>query len=180
MFITAWIRVSTTVVALAMCAGVAACSAGVDTPADRAGAPPIGDESATASPDPCALLTIDQIHRATGWMLPDGERPDAALEGDRAVCNWEDLRAGGSVQVQLNQGVGQDGFDDETAQLARSGFGDPVRTEVDGASEAVELADAGILTMLVGEDVVQIAVIGVDLEGVEHRGLAADVAEALR
>lgn len=178
--IAARIRVTTIVVALAIGGGLAGCSSGADTPSDRADAPAIGDETAAVATDPCSLLTIEQIDDATGWTLPEGERPDVELEGDRTVCNWEDLRVGGSVQVQVDPGAGRDGFDAETAQLAQAGYGDPVATEVAGASGAVELADAGILTMLVGDDVVQLAVFGADLDGVEHRGLAADVAEALR
>src|SRR5690606_9867921 len=100
--------------------------------------------------------------------------------GDRTVCNWEDLRIGGVVQVQLERGAGSAGFDVDRAQLDRPGFHTPEVVHIDGATEAVELADSGVLTMLVGDDVVQLTIIGGDLDGAEQRVLAADIVEALR
>lgn len=174
------IRVICVMSALVIAAAIAGCSSSDDTSADRTDASSLGDETASTSPDPCSLLTVGQIDTATGWTLPEGGRPDAKLEGDRAVCNWEDLQVGGIVQVQIAEGVGRAGFDRDTTALATSELAAPATVRVEGSSDAVELADSGILTMLVGDDVVQLAVIGTELDGTEQRALATDIAEALR
>jgi hypothetical protein len=174
----AWIRVTAVVSALTISALVAGCSSGDD--ATPTGATDLGDQTAAVATDPCSLLTIEQIDDATGWTLPEGEQPEIELEGDRTVCNWEDLREGGTVQVQLDRGAGRAGFDGDRSELDRPGCDAAEVVDIVGATEAVELAASGILTMLVGEDVVQLAIIGADLDGVEQRVLAADVAEALR
>jgi len=173
-----WIRVTATVSVLLVGAGLAGCSS-ADDAADRDAAD-LGDRTANLAIDPCSLLTIEQIDAATGWTLPEGERPEIDLEGDRTVCNWEDERDGGTVQLQLDRGAGTDGFAGDRSQLGRAGFDAPETVDIEGATAAVELADSGILTMLVGDDVVQLAVIGGDLDGVEQQQLGADVAEALR
>ncbi|CAN5533256.1 hypothetical protein BH10ACT3_BH10ACT3_08890 [soil metagenome] len=174
------IRVIAIVSALTFGAVTTGCSSSDDASADGSSAPPNGDETAATAPDPCALLTVEQIDSATGWKLPEGTRPDPKLEGDRAVCNWEDLQVGGIVQVQIDQGAGKAGFDHDKAALARTEFAPPETVKIKGATHAVELADSGILTMLVGDDVVQFTVVGTELDGTEQRALAADVAEALR
>lgn len=168
------------IAALAITAAVAGCSSSDGSSGDRADAPSNGDETSATSPDPCGLLTVDQIDAATGWTLPEGERPAPGLEGDRAVCNWEDLQVGGIVQVQVDQGAGRAGFDRDTTALAASEHETPEDVRIEGSIDAVELADSGILTMLVGDDVVQLVVIGLELDGTEQRALATDVAEALR
>lgn len=174
--VIAWIRLST-VAALSVVVVASGCSSD-----DHEAAPTTVPESSgdVTAPDPCSLLTVEQIDAATGWVLPAGERPDAQLEGDRVICNWEDLRIGGSVQVQLDRGAGTAGFDRDRAQLTESGVETVTAVQVEGATDAVELAHSGVLTMLVGDDVVQLAVLGTEFDGTEQQLLAADVAAALR
>ncbi len=135
--------------------------------------------SASAATDPCSLLTAEQIEAATGWTVDTGQRPDDSLQGDRAVCNWEDPTAGGAVQVQLLVDVGESAFERDRTTAVADAVGVPDDLVVRGATAAFEMADLGQLTMLVDDDVVQLTVLGASLDGDEQRQLADDVVESL-
>lgn len=170
---------------LAMLAAVAmlfGCSnEGTDDPAG--GTSPT--TAATTATDPCSLLKVEQIRAATGWDVTVGGRPDAGPGIDPEVCNWQDVRAGGVVQVQLDADAGELGFERDRAVVvaegvAVAGGGSAVLDDlvIDGAIAAFEVADLGQLTMLVGRDLVKLTVLGPDLDGNERRQLATDVAAA--
>lgn len=135
--------------------------------------------SASAGTDPCSLLTAAQIESATGWTVDTGQRPDDSLQGERAVCNWEDPAAGGAVQVQLLADAGESAFERDRATAVADAVGVPDDLVVRGTTAAFEMADLGQLTMLVDDDVVQLTVLGVSLDGDEQRQLADDLVESL-
>jgi len=139
--------------------------------------------AATTATDPCSLLEAEQIRAATGWDVTVGGRPDAGPGIDPEVCNWQDVRAGGVVQVQLD--ALELGFERDRAVVvaegvAMAGGGSAVLDDlvIDGAIAAFEEADLGQLTMLVGRDLVKLTVLGPDLDGNERRQFATDVAAA--
>ena len=148
---------------------VAGCNDGSDTAAP----------SATTGTDPCSLLTVDQIEASTGWAVGTGQRPDDSRQDDRAVCNWEDPQGGGAVQVQLLVDVGESAFERDRATAVADAVAAPDDLVVVGATAAFEMADLGQLTMLVDDDVVQLTVLGTDLDGDEQRQLADDVVASL-
>lgn len=145
--------------------------------------------AATTVGDPCSLLTVEQIQTATGWEPSAGARPDGGSGGDPTVCNWEDVRVGGAIQVQVEAGAGELGFERDRAAVVAEGLATteggatvggsvPNDLVIDGATAAFEVADLGRLTMLIGNDVVQLTVLGADLDGNERRQLATDVTAA--
>ena len=175
-------RAATAIIAVSA-AAFAACSPG----GDRGPAP--GPTSTTAAAtaarpvDPCAIVSVDDIDAATGWRLPPGTRPaeTAHPRGEvGAVCTWEDTELGGVVQLQVHEGRGAQLYAERLADATQSAHR-PVRgVVVAGADPAFEVASEGLLGMVVGDDYVQVSIIGGSAGNDDHTQLAATIAKALR
>lgn len=121
---------------------------------------------------PCDLLTVDTIDEITGWTLPEGTRVEEREQDDWSYCNWEDLDVGGSVQVQWRRGDGRVSFEQRRAELEDSGLGDTRAVDIAGADAAYDVADHGVVGVLVGVHFLQISAIGASVDDRQHLELA--------
>ena len=156
----------TTALCLALTLGPAGCSS---------------NDPDAAAIDPCSLLTTDQIETTTGWSVQEGTRPETAPRTAGAICNWDDGTGEGAVHLQVHDGAAAKLLDERRRSLERRGATRAPRTvTLEGASEAFDVEAEGLLAMAVGDDYVQLSVIGGAAEPDHHRRLGAQVAHALR
>lgn len=175
-------RAAAVIAGISAAATFAACSPAADrgpTPA-----PTSTTAAAAARPvDPCAIVSVDDIDAATGWRLPPGTRPaeTAHPRGEvGAVCTWEDAELGGVVQLQVHEGRGATLYAERLADATQSAHRPVRRVAVAGADPAFEVASEGLLGMVVGDDYVQVSIIGGSAGNDDHTQLAATIAKALR
>jgi hypothetical protein len=112
-------------------------------------------------------------------VLPNGTRPAAVREEAGDVCTWEDLDAGGMVQVQFHEGDAQR-FDRQVRSSTAPGGRPSAPVAIDGASAAFEVPSEGLLGMVVDDDYIQVSVIGATAHEDDHVELAASIVAALR
>jgi hypothetical protein len=122
------------------------------TPADQAGG--------SAAPDPCALLTAEEVAAAAGGEVIRVDGPKAELRGQQ--CGWLVPHAEfGEDLVQLNVWVGAEFYSPEGPGAGMTGF-----QPVDGIGDVAHLwpnlmGHCGVIFMQ-GQVVVQIGLDGAD------------------
>ena len=157
---------ATTALCLALALGLTACSS---------------NDPDEASIDPCSLLTTDQIETITGWSVQEGTQPETPPRTAGAICNWDDGTGEGAVHLQVHVGAAAKLLDERRRSLEHRGTTRAPRTvTVESASKAFDVEAEGLLAMAVGDDYVQLSVIGGAAEPNHHRRLGAQVAHALR
>ena len=112
-----------------------------------------GDQTSSALPDPCALLTVDELQAATGIEFPEGE-PNATLSNDsQVICDWVSEDPFATAQVLVN--VNGASFDDQRASV-EDAFDEPT-VEVDLADAAYRTSEGSLVAMKVGSLFVQVS-----------------------
>ena len=164
---------------LAAAGALAACSD--DTAAPDALGEPVAVEVVTTSlgVESCDLLSVADIERITGTVLPEGEVPDEQDSPPWSICNWEDLDAGAAIQVQVHLGDGRADFERRRHELGSGSVGPTRDIELDGADAAYDDADQGVVGALVGEHFIQVTTIGGAFDDEHHLALAEAAIQGL-
>ncbi|MGK2950059.1 MAG: DUF3558 family protein [Acidimicrobiales bacterium] len=119
-----------------------------DSTATDADAGTTEPDTPTDLPDPCSLLTPEDIEAATGQTFGAGTINDQITNSMQTACDWGADSVFGSVLVIVNE-TGQRLVDPDLAEL-EEGFGEPV-VEVDLADDAYRSERGNILAMRVGD-----------------------------
>lgn len=128
----------------------------VDEPAEEPAEEPIEEPAAEptgALPDPCGLLTTEEVASATGLPFGDGVFNDALSSDRMHVCDWLSDDPFATAQVLLMRG--DIGTEQDSIESA---FGEDV-IMLDLADASFRTTDGSLVAMQVGELFVQVAYI---------------------
>ncbi len=141
--------------ALAASLALAGCSSSTN-PSDTAmSAPPAAGDTANV-PDPCSLLTVDQISAAVGATVQPGKIDAKVSQGGQKACEW----TGGAdspypfVQVLITPYGDQL---DSQRQSAQDSLGDVADVTIPGATGAYSFASGSTIGMAVKGYFVQVS-----------------------
>lgn len=116
----------------------------------------VGDSAASDVPDPCSLLTVDQLADATGvTTFAEGEFNETLSGGDQSVCDWISDDPFATAQVLITP-FG-DSLDSQRASVEEA-FDEPT-VDVDLADGAYRTDEGSIVAMRVGALFVQVSYI---------------------
>ncbi len=113
-----------------------------------------GDAS-TSLPDPCGLLTVDELHQATGVDFPEGSLNEALSNDSQVICDWVNEDPLSTAQVLVNANGAS--FEDQRASV-EDAFGEPT-VDVDLADGAYRTTEGSLVAMKVGPLFVQVSYI---------------------
>ena len=150
--------------ALVACLALAGCKNTATASDSETSSPPAATASNSVNsspaaanlPDPCSLLTVDQISAAVGATVQPGHLDKKVSQGDQLACVW----TGGSdtpftfVQVLITP------FGDQLAsqrQYAQNAMGDVADVTIPGADGAYSFASGSTIGMAIKGYFVQVA-----------------------
>ncbi len=159
-------RISLIAVLLAVAFGLVACGGDDDTSGDSSpdaagtsATDPVvttaPDDGSSSLPDPCGLLTVDELRQATGVDFPEGVRNEALSNESQVICDWVSEGPLSTAQVLVNDNGAS--FDEQRASV-EDAFGEPA-VDVDLADAAYRTTEGSLVAMKVGALFVQVSYI---------------------
>jgi hypothetical protein len=159
-------RVRILIMLVLLAGALAACSDDSDTSEDAADTTEAGSEDAASEdagsdgsdedlPDPCGLLTTDDLNTATGLEFGEGAVNDTMSGPGRAVCDWTSDSPFATAQTLLFA----DGDFEMNRETAAEISGEPLDVDVPGADQAYQTPEGSIVAMTVGDLFVQVSYI---------------------
>ncbi len=168
--------------ALAACLALASCSSEPNPPSAATPEPTAsGDVGATtAVPDPCSLLTTDQVSAAVGTAVQPGHIDDKVSGDGQMACVWSPGPDTPYPFVQVLVTPYGDQLDSQR-QSAQDALGDVADVAIPGAEGAYSFASGSTIGMAIKGYFVQVAYndTGVDDYATPAQELATEVAGAI-
>ena len=131
------------------CLFVAACAATTDGSTGAS----VAAQASGDTPDPCALLTAEELTELTGVEFGEGTFNEDLSAGGNQICDWVATDAFDTVQVLIHP----DSAVFEQSRESASGFDMEVADiEVPGA-DAAYIVEGGIVATAVGDMFVQVS-----------------------
>lgn len=175
------------VTALVACLVLAGCESNSTASTPPMSGRPTANASGTAAasptaaklPDPCSLLTVDQISAAVGATVQPGELDAKVSRGDQLACVWTPGPDTPYPFVQVLITAHGDQLASQR-QSAQDSLGDVADVSIPGVNDAYSFAGGSTIGMAIKGYFVQVAYndTGVNDYATPAKELATDVAAA--
>jgi hypothetical protein len=132
-------------------------------------------EASAIAPDPCSLLTTDEIDAATGLTFGDGAVNETVTQENQTACDWLAVSGLGIVQVLVLTVDVYDSSRDSASEIVGV-----VDVSVPGASRAYATDDGSIVGMDMGGTYLQVSFLSSDQPDVSAATLQLAAAAAGR